>query len=65
MDLSSATLDFVSLMFFNNISLSLFKSTDFKISKIASAPIPAVKASSHQILLDIYLIHLRLKVDFF
>ena len=60
-DLSSATLDLVSFMFLRRVFL--FKSIDFKISSIASAPIPAVKDSSPNSSC-IYLIHLCLGVDF-
>ena len=45
-DLSSATLDFVSLIVLINKAFSSSKLIDFKISSIASAPIPAVNASS-------------------
>ena len=45
-DLSSATFDFVSFIVFTNTSFSFSRSIDFKISKIASAPIPAVNDSS-------------------
>ena len=45
-DLSSETFDFVSLIAFFKLFLSTSKSIDLSISKIASAPIPAVKASS-------------------
>ena len=45
-DLSSETFDLVSFMFFISKFFSSSKFIDFKISKIASAPIPAVKASS-------------------
>ena len=45
-DLSSETFDFVSLIDLINVSFSCSKSIDFNISKIASAPIPAVNDSS-------------------
>ena len=45
-DLSSETFDFVSLIFLIKESRSSSKFIDFKISSIASAPMPAVKASS-------------------
>ena len=44
--LSSATFDFVSLIALTSLFFSSSKFIDFKISKIASAPIPAVNASS-------------------
>ncbi|OCW82010.1 hypothetical protein AKH21_03820 [Pelagibacteraceae bacterium GOM-A5] len=45
-DLSSETFDFVSLIDLIKASFSCSKSIDFKISRIASAPIPAVNDSS-------------------
>ena len=45
-DLSSATFDFVSLIAFTSLDFSSSRLIDFSISKIASAPIPAVNASS-------------------
>ena len=45
-DLSSATFDLVSFIVLIRKFLSSSKFIDFNISKIASAPIPAVKDSS-------------------
>ena len=45
-DLSSLTLDFVSCIVLIRIFLSFSKSKDFNISRMTSAPIPAVKDSS-------------------
>ena len=45
-DLSSDTFDLVSLIAFINNSFSSSRLIDFNISRIASAPIPAVNDSS-------------------
>ena len=45
-DLSSLTLDFVSLIELINFVLSSSRSIDLRIDKIASAPIPASNDSS-------------------
>jgi len=45
-DLSSETFDLVSLIAFTSLVFSSSRFIDFKISSIASAPMPAVKDSS-------------------